>query len=533
MNYEITIITSLEGAKNEELASGKVVELIPEPKNAVDADAIAAYLDGEQIGYVANAASTIISNTQGASAIKSLVANKKVRRTTAKLLSEEEYIGKNNVQLKRFRARCYFVPKASKKAKSVQSHYLVGGATVSNLDKPTILNRILNKEAITEPVIVRRFKVSDTEKFVVSLANSLNAAGEIKNPDKQLQDWFERHAQLNAVITGDAEDDNYSIAVTFVANDVSIYEEEIAEAIARGVDQANKLSERVAFMSKEGMGEKLIRKVLLEMPALDERLQALVPVPKNPYVQVSGNNLARSLAYQMCHKNVRLVGEKGSGKNTLAETLCWLRNRPMYRLQGSSELDKMDLLGTQTLENGNLRFRLSDFLQMLQVGGVVVIDEANTIKPEVAVLLHSLTDGAKAVDVPGYGRVEMDPEASIILTMNEDYIGTGEMNAATIDRFATIMVNAEDDVRELLMSAVPNASKTSVTICSNVHANIRKSVKEGKLSPEAISTRGLIDSLECSEFLTLGEALLDNIAYKAQNEEERTIMEGIIQSFCS
>ena len=45
-------------------------------------------------------------------------------------------------------------------------------------------------------------------------------------------------------------------------------------------------------------------------------------------------------------------------------------------------LDKLDLLGGPT-KNGTMRYRLSDMLRYLMAGADVVLDEGNTIKPEV------------------------------------------------------------------------------------------------------------------------------------------------------
>lgn len=138
--------------------------------------------------------------------------------------------------------------------------------------------------------------------------------------------------------------------------------------------------------------------------------------------------------------HLRLVGSKGCGKNTLIQTVDWLLNVPQYRMQGNAELDKLDLLGGPTIENGTMRYRLSDMLRYLAAGADVVLDEGNTIKPECADVLHSLTDAARQIQVPGYGLVQMHPHSAFTITMNEDYAGTNFMNEATIDRFTPIHI---------------------------------------------------------------------------------------------
>ena len=53
------------------------------------------------------------------------------------------------------------------------------------------------------------------------------------------------------------------------------------------------------------------------------------------------------------------------------------------------------------------------------------------------------------------------------------------------------------------------------------------------LSPESVTIRGFIDTLECAKFIPIKRGLLQNVAYKAQSEAERQAIEGIIFSLCA
>ena len=143
----------------------------------------------------------------------------------------------------------------------------------------------------------------------------------------------------------------------------------------------------------------------------DPKYPELVPCPAVKFVQSDAyGELTRGLAYRLSGLNLRLIGGKGCGKNTLAQTLDWILNVPQYRMQGNAEMDKLDLLGGPTIENGTLRYKLSDMLRYIEAGADVVLDEGNTIKPECADVLHSLTDEARRFLVPGYGLVKMHPK---------------------------------------------------------------------------------------------------------------------------
>lgn len=250
------------------------------------------------------------------------------------------------------------------------------------------------------------------------------------------------------------------------------------------------------------------------------------------YVQAdSFGALTRCLAYRLSGMYLRLVGSKGCGKNTLIQTVDWLLNVPQYRMQGNAELDKLDLLGGPTIENGTMRYRLSDMLRYLAAGADVVLDEGNTIKPECADVLHSLTDAARQIQVPGYGLVQMHPHSAFTITMNEDYAGTNFMNEATIDRFTPIHIAEPESIVDVLHRVVPEAGTASLNICDYVYCAIRDRIRSaGGLEPDAMTIRGFIDALRAEPLLGLRWGLLDNVASKPQDAYTRLQLTELIES---
>ena len=119
-------------------------------------------------------------------------------------------------------------------------------------------------------------------------------------------------------------------------------------------------------------------------------------------------------------------------------------------------------------------------------------------------------------------------------TLNEGYVGTGEMNPATIDRGPSIIVKQETDMKTLLSRSCPDAATTDIDTCVKVSEAIQKSINEsGMLTSDAVTIRGFIDALECSSFIPLKRALLQNVANKMQTESERLAVENIISAFCA
>ncbi|MFR0797035.1 MAG: AAA family ATPase [Oscillospiraceae bacterium] len=181
-------------------------------------------------------------------------------------------------------------------------------------------------------------------------------------------------------------------------------------AAARGCASPEALTARAEYLLEQAVPEPIILRVFAEMFSC-RNTPELVPDPPVRYVQADGfGALTRCLAYRLTGMHLRLVGSKGCGKNTLIQTVDWLLNVPQYRMQGNAELDKLDLLGGPTIENGTMRYRLSDMLRYLAAGADVVLDEGNTIKPECADVLHS-ADRRRAPDPGARLRARADAPA--------------------------------------------------------------------------------------------------------------------------
>ena len=296
----------------------------------------------------------------------------------------------------------------------------------------------------------------------------------------------------------------------------------------RGSEAA--LREKLRYLQEQAVPENVILR-LLENICPDPTWPDMVPDPPVRFVQEHAmGELTRALAYRLTGLHLRLIGNKGSGKNTLLQTIDWLMNLPQYRMQGSAELDKLDLLGGPTVENGTMRYVLSDMLLYLQEGADVVLDEGNTIKPECIDVLHSLTDAARCIQVPGYGPVRLAPCSAFAMTMNEDYAGTNYMNEATIDRFTPLHMRQPDSILEILRRVVPEAPEDSLRTCDALYTVIRDMTRDADgLEPEAMTIRGIIGALRAEPLLGLKLGLLDNVAGRPQDLYTRLQLTELIE----
>ena len=311
----------------------------------------------------------------------------------------------------------------------------------------------------------------------------------------------------------------------------SALDEALRRACRGGRGSFELLQEKVEYMAGQAVPENIILKTLESIPEYTDYPE-MIPDPPVKFAQADAfGELTRVLAYRLCGMNLRLIGNKGCGKNTLTQTVDWLLGVPQYRMQGNAELDKLDLLGGPTIENGTMRYQLSDMLTYLRDGADVVLDEGNTIKPECADVLHSLTDEARRIEVPGYGLVKMAGISSFTITMNEDYAGTNFMNEATIDRFTPIQMSQPDSVVEILRRVVPAASDHSLRVCDVIYSGIRDKIKAADgLESEAMTIRGFVDALRAEPLLGLKLGLMDNVANKPQDSYTRLQLAELIES---
>ncbi|CAK7243634.1 MAG: AAA ATPase midasin [Sporothrix thermara] len=108
-------------------------------------------------------------------------------------------------------------------------------------------------------------------------------------------------------------------------------------------------------------------------------------------------NLMRVVrALQMGHKPVLLEGNPGVGKTTLVSALARACGRPLTRINLSDQTDLMDLFGTDVpvegAEAGNFAWRDAPFLQAMQRGEWVLLDEMNLASQTVLEGLNACLD---------------------------------------------------------------------------------------------------------------------------------------------
>ena len=296
----------------------------------------------------------------------------------------------------------------------------------------------------------------------------------------------------------------------------------------RRLERVNKMLD---FLDQEQISRELldgIEEYRRSFP-LPQELSARVPRPRYRYY---GKEVwEAAIAALLCGENLLLAGSKATGKNVLAENLAQLFSRPAWDISFHVNMDAASLIGMDTFENGQVTFRPGPVYLCARHGGFGVLDEINMAKNEALAVLHATLDFRRAIDVPGYERVEVDPAARFIGTMNYGYAGTRELNEALTSRFVVIQMPpiGEDGLARLLGDEFPTLEKKYRGQFVQLFLDLQKKCESAEISSKALDLRGLLDALRLiRRGVSAGMALDMGITNKAFDSYEQGLIRDVI-----
>jgi len=202
---------------------------------------------------------------------------------------------------------------------------------------------------------------------------------------------------------------------------------------------------------------------------------------------------------------VFITGLSGNGKTMMVEQICAKLKRECYRVNVTVETDEDDLIGSNTLVDGNIVFREGPVLKAMRKGAVLLIDEIDLASNKI-MCLQSILEGKGYLNKKTGEYVSPENGFTVIATANTKgkgsddgrFIGTNVLNEAFLERFSITMeqeypsnaiekkiLNKEFDKLE-----VKGASSFTTNLITWADV-IRKSFYEGAID-ELISTRRLV-----------------------------------------
>ena len=172
--------------------------------------------------------------------------------------------------------------------------------------------------------------------------------------------------------------------------------------------------------------------------------ESLIP-KKDPNFVPFGNysdleNIIKSQIFYPAY----ISGPTGNGKSTMVEQICAKHKRPLIRVNLNMMTDEEQLIGSKTLENGNVEVVEGPVLIAMRTGTTLLLDEIDAGAANTLLCLQPILEGK-----PYYFKLknEMIIPAkgfNVIATANTKgkgsddgrYIGTNILNEAFLERFA-------------------------------------------------------------------------------------------------
>jgi gas vesicle protein GvpN len=236
-----------------------------------------------------------------------------------------------------------------------------------------------------------------------------------------------------------------------------------------------------------------------------------------------------------------LVGDAGTGKDTLVRHVCSRTNRPVVRVNFGSDIRYEDLVGMYTLnEDSEMVWRDGYLTSAVKYGWVFIADELNAAPPESTMPLHQVTEerGKASLVLRSKSEViEPHPQFRFVATMNPaqgNYQGTNKLNDAFKSRFYTIEIDYLDRDREAkLIDAKINGEETVLSdseidsLCTLAQTLRRRRDRSDIMTP--VTTRELIKIGKFSKLMSL-EGATKTVLLGHVEAGDEPLVEDIIES---
>jgi len=195
-----------------------------------------------------------------------------------------------------------------------------------------------------------------------------------------------------------------------------------------------------------------------------------------------------------------IAGHSGYGKTIMTEQACAKAKRKMIRVQMSRETDEDDLIGGFRLIDGETKFMKGPVLRAMEIGAVLLIDEADRADPGKVMCLQGILEG-KPYYVKKTGEIiTANSGFNIIVTANTKgrgsddgrYVAASILDDAWLERFPITIKQEYPSVtveKKILSSYLTEADM--IDHLTNWSDIIRKTFDAGGLN-DLISTRRLV-----------------------------------------
>ena len=271
--------------------------------------------------------------------------------------------------------------------------------------------------------------------------------------------------------------------------------------------------------------------VPLKQPKMTMMEDSTVPVKDSTYVPFGFFKQLEQIIGSKTFYPVFITGLSGNGKTTMVEQVAAKLKRECIRVNISIETDEDDLIGGNTLQNGNVIYREGPVIMAMRRGAILLIDEIDRGSNKL-MCLQSILEGKPFFNKKTGEVIHPASGFTIIATANTKGRGTEDgrfiaaqiLDEAFLERFPITVeqeypsTTVEKKILRNKMNFYGKLDEEFLEMLVNWADIIRKTFNEGGVD-EIISTRRLVNIAQAYSIFNVRE---DAIKYCINRFDEDT-----------
>jgi len=233
--------------------------------------------------------------------------------------------------------------------------------------------------------------------------------------------------------------------------------------------------------------------------------ESLIPAVDSCFVPFGNYNDVQQIIKTDLFYPIYITGPTGNGKSTMVEQICAKNKKPMIRVNLNAMSDEDQLIGSKTLEDGNVKIVYGPVILAMKLGCPLLLDEIDAGSSNSLLCLQPILEGKPYYFKLNNEIIHPAKGFNIIATANTKgkgsddgrYIGTNLLNEAFLERFAVTFEqeypssNTELKIISKLMEQYGCVDEPFAELLVKWADAIRRTFEDGGVD-ENITTRRMI-----------------------------------------